>query len=110
MSAQSDSSSRILPVIHRPRPARGTVIIEALSPAAIYSRILDTRPDRRRLSLLYRQNRRYIFPPRHEPTEDAVSKGKEKRKPKADKSKKKGAAPAQAGSVTTAFAKKPQKA
>jgi hypothetical protein len=51
----------------------------------------------------------YIFPPRHEPTEDAMSKGKEKRKPKADKSKKKGAAPAQAGSVTNAFAKKPQK-
>jgi hypothetical protein len=38
-----------------------------------------------------------------------MSKGKEKRKPKADKSKKKGAAPAQAGSVTKAFAKKPQK-
>ena len=51
----------------------------------------------------------YIFPPRHEPTEDAMSKGKEKHKPKADKSKKKGAAPAQAGSVTNAFAKKPQK-
>jgi hypothetical protein len=62
-----------------------------------------------RLSLLYRQHRRYIFPPRHEPTEDAMSKGKEKRKPKADKSQKKGAAPAQAGSVTNAFAKKPQK-
>jgi len=38
-----------------------------------------------------------------------MSKGKEKRKPKADKSKKKGAAPAQAGSATNAFAKKPQK-
>jgi hypothetical protein len=38
-----------------------------------------------------------------------MSKGKEKRKPKADKSKKKGAAPAQAASVTNAFAKKPQK-
>ena len=59
----------------------------------LFEHIEHRRPDRPQLSLLYRRHRRYTFPTRHQPREDAMSKGKEKRKPKADQSKKKGAGP-----------------